>query len=475
MHDAVVVYDQDAQICIANDRILAATGYTRDELVGQHVLSLMPTRLRNELTPRLTAYIENPVARAFGDGLEGAFVRKDGSTFAAQIANAPIRSTHGQLVVISIRDVENLSLDEIRFRGLLESTPDATLILDRDGRILLCNRRAELLFGRDRMQLFEQHTWQLFPSQDAATLQNRLRTYYAGILDGAPHDEPAPTLELDANREDGSSIPVELSIGALRTAQAPLVRVAVRDISERRRVEAEADRVKDIFLATVSHELRTPLTSVLGYTEVLRDLGPEDVSAEAQAFVEVIARNARREVRLVDDLLTLVSAGEGGLDIRPTKVDFLKVVLEAVEGATPVALAAGLPLTFVSVCDDAHLRGDADRLGQAVDNLILNAIKFSPAGCKVDIELRGDANHITVTVKDTGPGIPAEDISRVFERHFRGRQAVAAEKQGAGLGLPIVKSIVEAHQGTVGVQSSPGVGTLFQIRLPRSRRPTANS
>lgn len=115
MHDAVVVYDQDAQICIANDRILAATGYTRDELVGQHVLSLMPTRLRNELTPRLTAYIENPVARAFGDGLEGAFVRKDGSTFAAQIANAPIRSTHGQLVVISIRDVENLSLDEIRF------------------------------------------------------------------------------------------------------------------------------------------------------------------------------------------------------------------------------------------------------------------------------------------------------------------------------------------------------------------------
>jgi signal transduction histidine kinase len=293
-----------------------------------------------------------------------------------------------------------------------------------------------------------------------------LRTSHAAFLAAGSEYRPNPTVELDAVREDGSMVPVELSIAPLRTAQALLLRIAVRDISERHRLRTDADAVKDRFLATVSHELRTPLTSVLGYAEMLEDLGPEHVSAKARAFLEVITRNAQREIRLVDDLLTLVSAGEEGLSIRLARIDLYKVVLESVEGARPAALDAELRLSYSGDGNGAYVRGDADRLGQAVDNLISNAVKFSPPGAEVNVCLRREASNVIVTVADSGPGIAGKDVHRVFERHFRGQHAVESEAPGAGLGLTIVKSIIEAHQGTVEVESPPAGGTRVQASLP---------
>jgi protein-histidine pros-kinase len=205
---------------------------------------------------------------------------------------------------------------------------------------------------------------------------------------------------------------------------------------------------------------------VLGYAEMLQDLGPEHVSADAQRFLGVIIRNAQREVRLVDDLLTLVSAGEEGLSIRMARIDLHKVVLEAVEAARPAAQDAGLRISFSNHGDGAHVRGDADRLGQAVDNLISNAVKFSRPGDEVNVCLQGNANSVILTIKDSGPGIPATEVHRVFERHFRGQHAVAAEAPGAGLGLPVVKSIVEAHKGTVDLECPPMGGTRVHVSLP---------
>lgn len=225
--------------------------------------------------------------------------------------------------------------------------------------------------------------------------------------------------------------------------------------------------MKDELLATISRELRTPLTSVLGYTELLEDLGPDQVGDDARAFIEVINRSALRELRLVDDLLTLITIGNGDLSIQAAVIDLDSLVLEAVESAEPLAHAADVVLCLSSVGQDVHVHGVADRLGQALDNLISNAIKFSPPGTEILIDVCGDDEMVTIEVTGHGPGIADGDLAHVFDRLYRGKQARETEKQGAGLGLPIVKAIVDSHHGKVSVNSEPGASATFQILLPR--------
>jgi protein-histidine pros-kinase len=466
MHDAVVAYDQHARIVVVNEPLLAATGYARDELLGQHALTLMPEHLREELAPRMAAFLRDPTARGFGKGLDVTIRRKNGTSFDADGANTPVRGPDGVLVMVTLRDVKDLSLDEIRFRGLLESAPDPTLILDSDGRIVLTNGQAEQFFGLDRIRMFDQTLKLLFPVHHMTVLLDRIRSCHRAALADTTGHAALPTFELEAARADQQVVPVEIQVAALPTTEGLLLRVAVRDISERQRLQAETDRIKDEFLATVSHELRTPLTSILGYAELLEDLGPDQVGGRARKFVDVIARGARRELRLVDDLLTLVWIANGDLSIRPALVDLRGVVMDAIESLKPAALDADVLVSFVTDGTDVHVRGDRDRLGQAIDNLVTNAIKFAPPDGHVHVDLGSEADMAALKITDNGPGIPEDDLAQVFDRLYRGKHAVKTETPGAGLGLPIVKAIIDAHHGKVNVTSAPGIGTCFEILLP---------
>ena len=182
-------------------------------------------------------------------------------------------------------------------------------------------------------------------------------------------------------------------------------------------MQEETDRVKDEFFATVSHELRTPLTSMIGYSELMTDL--EELSPQGQRFLSVIMRSAERELRLVDDLLTLVAIEESGLAIRTAEIDLERVVREAVEAARPRAEEARLALSLETPGTAVPMYGDRDRLGQAMDNLLSNAIKFTPAGGRVRVVLRTSGPAAEIDVIDSGIGIGAEDPDAFFERLFR--------------------------------------------------------
>jgi signal transduction histidine kinase len=242
--------------------------------------------------------------------------------------------------------------------------------------------------------------------------------------------------------------------------------VVLRDVT----AEREAESMKDEFFALVSHELRTPLTSIIGYLELLReDLGDGDgddpALAQRAQFLAVVDRNARRLLRLVGDLLFVAQVEAGKLSLEEGEVDLEAVACESVEAAGPRAARGGVELVLevepVGVC-----RGDRDRLAQALDNLVSNAIKFTPDGGRVTVRLSRAGESAVLEVEDTGIGISDEDLRRLFERFFRTRRATSAAIPGVGLGLTIAQAIVHGHDGVISVDSEDGRGTTFRVELP---------
>ena len=232
----------------------------------------------------------------------------------------------------------------------------------------------------------------------------------------------------------------------------------------RKEAEAEAEKLKDEFFALVSHELRTPLTSVIGYTDMLEKT-EADLSERGHEMIEVIRRNAKREMRLVGDLLLLVRIKAGRFDLQPGSVELEKVVKGSAEAVAPAAEEAQVNLS-VEIEQVPSFHADSDRIGQAIDNLLTNAIKFTPPGGSVKLRLCRRGGEAVIQVADSGVGIPPEDQARLFDRLYRASSATENHVPGTGLGLTIVKAIVEAHGGSVSVASTPSEGSTFTISLP---------
>ena len=226
----------------------------------------------------------------------------------------------------------------------------------------------------------------------------------------------------------------------------------------------ELDELKDEFISLVSHELRTPLTSIRGYLELLLD---DDLNAEQQSYLGVIDRNSNRLLGLVSDLLLLtqIEAGELAFEFGP--VDLEEVVQECIESSAPAAEASDIQLATSTERVPA-VRGHRVRLVQVVDNLISNALKFTPSGGRVDVRLSAVDGAAVIEVQDTGLGISDDEQQRLFERFFRSSQATKNQIPGSGLGLTITKAIVERHGGQIELESSEGVGTTVRVRLPLS-------
>jgi signal transduction histidine kinase len=224
--------------------------------------------------------------------------------------------------------------------------------------------------------------------------------------------------------------------------------------------------MKDEFIALVSHELRTPLTSICGYLEILLH---DDVMAELPAvqlnWLEVIDRNAERLLRLVEDLLLAAQASAGNLALEKAELDIAAIVEHAVQAGTPVAAARGIELTWSTEPLPAA-NGDRLRIGQVIDNLVSNALKFTPAGGTVNVRAYPHRSAVRIEVADTGMGIPEDEQGQLFQRFFRTARAQEQAIPGVGLGLSISKAIVEAHDGRISVRSSEGTGTTFFIDLP---------
>ncbi|CAN5219517.1 hypothetical protein BH11ACT5_BH11ACT5_17340 [soil metagenome] len=276
----------------------------------------------------------------------------------------------------------------------------------------------------------------------------------------------AESREWTYKRSDGSLVPVQLSV-TKRVDEEGRTRgylFVASDVTQAR----EVARLKDEFVGLISHELRTPLSSILGYLELMRDDEDNPLSEEHLQYLGVAERNAHRLLRLVGDLLFTAQVESGKFPLESRMVPLETIVTAAIESARPVADTAGIQLVQKLPDGPAVVHGDPVRLGQAVDNLISNAIKFTPRGGTVTLALDVTADQAVITVRDTGMGIAASELDKLFSRFFRASTATRNAVPGVGLGLTITKAIVTAHQGEMGVESEEGIGTCFSMSLPLS-------
>ncbi|HEY7018178.1 MAG TPA: GAF domain-containing sensor histidine kinase [Gaiellaceae bacterium] len=245
---------------------------------------------------------------------------------------------------------------------------------------------------------------------------------------------------------------------------AAIGRAALLDDLSRVNDELRAlDRLKDEFVALVSHELRTPLTSVIGYVRALLEGHAGELSDEQTRLLKVVDRNASRLVTVVSDLLLVAQADAGRLTLELGQLELAGLAEQRLAAAEPQASQAGVELSLDASAAPL-VRGDQLRLGQVLDNLVSNAIKFSETGGRVTVRVRTEADGALVEVADDGVGIPVEEQEQLFERFFRASSGGGVP--GSGLGLSVVKTLVELHGGTIELESAEGAGTTVRVRLP---------
>jgi PAS domain S-box-containing protein len=375
----------------------------------------------------------------------------------------------GMMVVRDITDRVQMERDLDRDRAflmaVLDNLQDGVVALDSTGSSQLLNNAFRTMLGIDESTSTPQEQWlgstfRLYDKDDEELGREAMPLHRAFGGEYVPCE--AITVRLpDGTRRDleATAAPImvygDSILGAVMT---------MHDVTAQR----EAERMKDQFFALVSHELRTPLAAIIGYLELLDEEEHDNLSDDGREFVTVMQRNSQRLMRLIGDLLLAAQVDAGTLTLVRSGVDVADIARHAYDSARVRADERGQVVTLDIHAPHDGLRyvGDRDRLGQVLDNLLTNAIKFTPDDGTITLRACERADAIVLEVADTGRGIPEDEQARLFERFARARSADEDAVQGVGLGLAITKAIVDAHGGQIELESEVGAGTTFRVVLP---------
>ncbi len=480
---AVFVCDRNAVIQHYNRRAVELWGREPECGVERHCGSVKLYLPDGTLLP----HAESPMVEVLRTGIPAFNVevfieRPDGSRLPVLVNFAALKDARDEItgVVTSFIDIaERKQLDDVlrqseaQRTALIDQSPIGMYLVDAELRFRQVNPKARPVFGdisdligRDFVEVI--HV--LWPHETADDIVARFRHT---LETGEPYFVPG-FAENRVDRGGREYYDWEIHRVSLPDSQYGVV-CYFTDISahvftlvreQEARAEAEnANRLKDEFLATLSHELRTPLTAIIGWSNILIAGGMKD--ADAARALETIYRNARAQNQLIDDLLEVsrIVTGKLRLDVQP--VDLAAVIVAATDAARPAAEAKNIRLQTLLDSQASSVSGDPDRLQQVVWNLVSNAVKFTPKGGRVQIKLERVNSHIEITVADTGAGIKPEFLPYVFDRFRQSDATVTRKHGGLGLGLSIVRQLVELHGGTVRAESEgEGHGAIFIVSLP---------
>ncbi len=495
--DAVIASDREGLVTFMNPVAERLTGWPADEALGKPLAEVFHIVNENSREP-----VENPVGKVMRTGIviglanHTALIARDGQERPIADSAAPINGQDGSVmgVVLVFHDVteerraaEAVAEQREWFETTLESIGDGVIATDVRGRIVFMNPVAEYLTGWRLDQVQGRDCPEVFRIVNEAThasVENPVgRVLREGNIIGLANH----TVLISSN---GLERPIDDSGAPIRAHDGRIVGAVLvfRDVSDRRQAESEklasaqererlleseraarseaerANRLKDDFVATVSHELRTPLNAIHGWVHVLRSRAA-DAQLLEQALT-VIDRNVRMQTQLISDLLDMSSILSGKMRLEIQRFSLEPVLEAALETFRPVAEAKQVALER-RIEALPPVVGDPVRLQQVVGNLLSNAVKFTPEGGRVTLFARRVDVHAEIGVSDTGIGIRPELLGQIFERFRQGESSAARHYGGLGLGLSIVKQLVELHGGNVVAESSgEGQGATFRFRLP---------
>jgi PAS domain S-box-containing protein len=494
--DAIMSADLDLRFTSWNQGAERMFGYSTADVLGRPITLLMPPERREEalaLTRRVVS--EQQVIR-----LETVRLREDGNPVDIAYTYSPIRDSAGTVVGVSAigqdvtdrkRAEDAIRESEAKFRSFVETTEEWVWASDADNVHTYSNPAVERILGWTPAELVGSDWLDFVLQEDRDEIAAQVavaaerRTGWSGLVirwqakDGSVrHLESTATPILGADgelvgyrgtdRDVTHRIQAEAERERLLAAEQEarsVAETAQRDLAAQNERLRELDRLKDEFIALVSHELRTPLTSIQGYTELLLDGEAGELGDDQRRFLGVVERNAHRLLHLVGDLLFLAQVEAGKLVLDIGALDLGSVASECVETARPQAEAKEITLTLATG-PVPLVAGDRARIAQLLDNLVSNAIKFTPEGGRVDVRVRALQKRAVVEVRDSGIGIPASEQQYLFQRFYRTSTATQQAIQGTGLGLAISKAIVDAHDGRITLTSEEDVGTTFRVELP---------
>ncbi len=471
--DAMVVVKPGGEIVLLNVQAEKQFGYRRDELVGKKVKSIIPEGFAERLIADGTRTAAEALAQQIGTGLELSGRRKDGSEFPIEIMLSPLESAEGILVTAAIRDISvrkdaerHLAQMEGRYRGLLEAAPDAMVVVNQGGEIVLLNAQAEKQFGYSRDELLGQKVKNVIPEGFAERLiSDALRS-----AEDALAQQIGTGIELIARHKNGSDFPIEIMLSPLESAEGVLVTAAIRDISTRKKAELHLLRkVEELnrsneelgqFAYIASHDLQEPLRMVASYTQLLSRRYKGKLDADADEFIAFAVDGASRMQRLIQDLLAYSRVGTKGKDLLDTSSE------EALQRAL-INLRGAIEESGALVTHDPlpEVMADETQLIQLFQNLVGNAIKYQGPGIpRVHISAAPQGGKEWIfSVRDNGLGIDSQYFEKIFGMFQRLHKR--EEFAGTGIGLAICKKIVERHGGSISVESQPGQGSTFRFAL----------
>jgi PAS domain S-box-containing protein len=469
--NAIVVIDEQGRIVIVNSQTERLFGYAREELVGQPVELLVPERFRGSHPDLRRSFFIDARARPMGAGRELFGLRKDGSEFPVEIGLNPIRTNNGMLVLSAIVDITERQRAERRFRLAIESAPSGMVMVDGNGSIVLVNSQAEKLFGYSRSELIGQSVEMLVPER----FHHHHPAYRQGFFQQPESRPMGAGRDLFGRRKDGTEFPIEIGLNPIETDEGIFALSAIVDITERKQLERElhlrledlatADRQKDEFLAMLAHELRNPLAPIRNALQVL-DLPTADVRMQQRAK-EMMSRQLQHLVRLVDDLLDVSRIITGRVELRKERFDLNAAIARAVETAEPLIDARGHKLVLSLPERPIPVYADLVRLSQVISNLLTNAAKYTPKPGRIWLSAEQAGTDISIRVKDEGIGIAPEMLERVFDLFVQADATPSRAQGGLGIGLTLVRRLIEMHEGSVSVTSGGlGQGSEFLVRVP---------
>jgi PAS domain S-box-containing protein len=403
-----------------------------------------------------------------------------GRVFERDEHGAPVRMAGTELDISERKRLEvELRLSEAKASGIVSISADAIISTDEAQRITAFNDGAEKIFGYRKAEVLGAPLDVLLPERYRERHRRHVERFGESPKVARRMGESSSAIW--GRRKNGDEFPADAAISKLEVGGNAILTVTLRDVTEQKRIEQEQRRLaeenarlyeaatqavrdRDEVLGIVAHDLRNPLGTILIQASLLRRTG-SDPERRSQKPWEVIERAATRMSRLIRDLLDITSAEAGRLPVDRSRLPAGQIIADSVEAQRSLAARASLELLLEAPRDLPDVFGDPDRLLQIFENLIGNAIKFTKPGGRITVKAAPGQGEVLFSVADTGSGLSAEDLPHVFDRFWQRK----AGHKGAGLGLPIAKSIVEAHGGRIGVDSSPGCGSTFWFTIPVAR------